>query len=71
MPALAAVLSPVTSAKKLSGGAFTTHAERHPAPLSVAMDGIATMRSDFAKRAIALGCAGGAHRRTDPRGGEP
>jgi uroporphyrinogen decarboxylase len=58
IPVLATVFSPVTTAKKLSGGAFARHAEDHPTALRAALDEIAATTADFAARAVALGCAG-------------
>ncbi|MGG5809638.1 uroporphyrinogen decarboxylase family protein [Falsiroseomonas sp. CW058] len=58
VPVLATVFSPVTTAKKLSGGAFAAHAASHPAPVRAALDEIAATTAAFAARAIALGCAG-------------
>jgi uroporphyrinogen decarboxylase len=58
VPVLATVFSPVTIAKKLSGGAFAAHARSHPALVRAALDEIAATTAAFAARAIALGCAG-------------
>ncbi|WP_137176465.1 uroporphyrinogen decarboxylase family protein [Roseomonas sp. AR75] len=58
VPVLATVFSPVTIAKKLSGGAFAAHARSHRALVRAALDEIAATTADFAARAIALGCAG-------------
>ncbi len=57
-PVLATVFSPVTTAKKLSGGAFAAHAASHPALVRAALDEIAATTAAFSARAIALGCAG-------------
>lgn len=58
VPVLATVFSPVTIAKKVSGGLFAAHAQSHRARLVAALDEIAATTADFARRAIALGCAG-------------
>jgi uroporphyrinogen decarboxylase len=57
-PVLATVFSPVTIAKKLSGGRFAAHAESHPVLVRAALDEIAATSAAFAAEAIALGCAG-------------
>jgi uroporphyrinogen decarboxylase len=58
VPVLATVFSPVTTAKKVSGGAFAAHATSHPALVRAALDEIAATTAAFSARAIALGCAG-------------
>lgn len=58
VPVLATVFSPVTIAKKVSGGAFAAHARSHPALVRSALDEIAATTAAFAARAIAIGCAG-------------
>jgi uroporphyrinogen decarboxylase len=58
VPVLATVFSTVTTAKKVSGGAFARHAETHPALVRAALDEIAATTAAFAERAIGLGCAG-------------
>lgn len=58
VPVLATVFSPVTTAKKVSGGAFARHVQSDPAPVRAALDVIAATTAAFAARAIALGCAG-------------
>ncbi|MCC7282161.1 MAG: hypothetical protein IT556_07235 [Acetobacteraceae bacterium] len=58
LPVLATVFSPVTIAKKVSGGAFAAHAQSHPALVRAALDEIAATTAAFSTQAIALGCAG-------------
>jgi uroporphyrinogen decarboxylase len=58
VPVLATVFSPVTLAKKVSGGRFARDAAEHPALVRAALDEIAATTAAFARRAIAIGCAG-------------
>jgi uroporphyrinogen decarboxylase len=58
VPVLATVFSPVTIAKKVSGGLFARHAATHPALVRAALDEIAATTAEFSRRAIGLGCAG-------------
>lgn len=58
VPVLATVFSPVTTARKLSAGAFAAHAGSHRHLVRAALDEIAATTAAFSARAIALGCAG-------------
>jgi uroporphyrinogen decarboxylase len=58
VPVLATTFSPLTIAKKLGEAAFRAHVESHPELVRDALEEIAATAAEFARAAIALGCAG-------------